>query len=455
MFVSVAVENILADIREAGGKPFLVGGFVRDHVLGVPSKDIDIEVYALAPNSLLGVLEKHGQVKFVGESFGVFLLTLPNGDKIDVSSPRKDNKRGEGHRGFDVDVDPFLPLEEAVARRDFTMNAMLLDPATGAILDPLGGQEDLSRRLLRACGPTFEEDPLRVLRGMQFAARFGLTAAPNSLIFSRRIRDTFFTLSEERIWGEWEKFFKGNYPIKGLEFLRDSGWITLYPELNRLIGTEQEPAHHPEGDVYVHTGLVMTAMAQIAKRDSLSGTERTIAMAAALLHDIGKPLVTERVEGKIQAHGHDKAGVAPALRVLSNMNAPEKVIQPVLKLVEEHMAHIHTEPTPRVVRRLANRLHPHATIVQWERLVEADHSGRHPLPKGRPAREWLTVAESVHVTTEQPKPIIGGAMLIARGMKPGPHFRPILDAAFSAQLDGEVTADNAAEWLETYLKEQS
>jgi tRNA nucleotidyltransferase (CCA-adding enzyme) len=172
--LSPAINQVLNGLVNAGGSPFLVGGFVRDTVMGKPSKDFDIEVYNLAPNAFLEEIQKHGEVKLVGESFGVFKLTLRDGSDLDLSLPRKENKRGAGHRGFDVDVDPAMPIEVAASRRDFTMNAMVMNPFTGHIIDPFNGRQDIRNGLLRATSAAFAEDPLRVLRGMQFAARFNM-----------------------------------------------------------------------------------------------------------------------------------------------------------------------------------------------------------------------------------------------------------------------------------------
>jgi tRNA nucleotidyltransferase (CCA-adding enzyme) len=471
--LSPAINQVLNGLVNAGGAPFLVGGFVRDTVMGKPSKDFDIEVYNLAPNAFLEEIQKHGKVKLVGESFGVFKLTLRDGSDLDLSLPRTENRRNtaqliasladengivdlkvNAHTDFDVDVDPFMPIEVAASRRDFTMNAMVMNPFTGHIIDPFNGRQDIRNGLLRATSAAFAEDPLRVLRGMQFAARFNMQVEFFTMQMAKKLMGEFQTIATERIWGEWEKFFqKGTHPHMGLKFLRDTGWLGFFPEVENLIGTVQEPDWHPEGDVWTHTSFVMRQMALIIERDGLKGDDSTIAMAGALCHDMGKPLTTTNINGQIRSPGHDKEGLVPTRDFMTAIGAPEKITLPVMKLVEEHMSHIGLHPTARIVRRLAQRLHPHTTITMWERIVEADASGRPPLPKSRPAEAWLALAKEVQSNEGLPKPLVGGAMLIARNFKPGPAFKPILDAAFSAQLDGFVTPDNAEEWLDTFLLE--
>lgn len=454
--LSPHVRAVLNALVANDAVPFLVGGFVRDTVLGLKPKDFDIEVFNIAPHRFVTTIEQFGQVKLVGESFGVFKLRLPDGSELDLSLPRKDNKRGAGHRGFDVEVDPFMPIEQAVMRRDFTMNAMLMNPFTGHIIDPANGRQDIRDGLLRATSPAFAEDPLRVLRGMQFAARFGMRCEFRTMRMAEKLKDEFHTIATERVWGEWEKFFRqGKHPELGLKFLRDTRWLEFFPEVENLIGTIQDPDWHPEGDVWTHTGMVMAEMVRIADRDNLEGDERTIAMAAALVHDFGKPLVTEFSNGHVRSPGHDREGVKVAGDFFKRIGAPEKIALPAIVLTDEHMAHIGVTPNPRIVRRLANRLAPHSNVVMWERVVEADASGRRPLPPARPAEAWVEIAKDVQADKGTPKPIIGGAMLIARGFKPGPKFRPILDAAFNAQLDGDVDEDNAERWLDIFLLENN
>jgi hypothetical protein len=240
------MKNILEAIVNAGGEPLKVGGCVRDRLLGIQSKDVDIEVYRLCTSDLVSVLEAFGKVNVVGESFGVIKLTTGE-DDYDFSLPRKDNKVAPGHKGFEVEVNHELSPAEAAIRRDFTINA-IGERLNGELVDPFGGESDLRNRILRATSEHFSEDPLRVLRGFQFASRFQLVAELRTLEMYKELLNEANSLAVERVWGEWEKWAnKGVVPSLGLRFLVDSGWIEQHPELVNLIGVPQDPAHHPEG----------------------------------------------------------------------------------------------------------------------------------------------------------------------------------------------------------------
>lgn len=455
--VSDEVMSVLRTLKRHGGTPLIVGGSVRDAIAGKPVKDVDIENYGLDSDKLIAALSEHGKVDAVGQSFGVYKLRLRNGEDLDVSVPRRENKTGAGYRGFDVAPDPHMTPEEASHRRDFTMNAMAYDPFTGEVLDFHGGAAHLEQGTLRHVGPAFAEDPLRVLRAMQFAGRFGMQLDAETAELARSLKDEYPHIAKERIWVEWEKLLtKASRPALGLEVLRQSGWDEFYPELQALQGVPQEPDWHPEGDAWVHTLHVADEAARIAERDGLKGDQRAILVLAAICHDFGKavPGIT-KVEVKngtdrITSHGHDDAGVAPAESFLKRIGCPLSLRQPILTLVKEHMAHTGVEATPRNVRRLASRLDP-LTVQEWERIVEADHSGRPPLPRHRPAEHWVGIADSLGAAKGKEKPLVGGAMLINRGHKPGPEFKGILNAAYEAQLEGDLTEANKDQWLDDHL----
>ena len=231
--------------KDAGGRAFVVGGAVRDMMGGVPPKDIDIEVFGIEPDRLQELLESRYALDLVGKSFGVIKLHHLD---IDVAIPRRESKRGLGHRAFTIEGDPGLSVRDAASRRDFTVNAVYFDPLTGEYEDPWNGREDFGTRVLRHGSEKFCEDPLRVLRGMQFVARFDLDPAPETVEVCRRM--TPEGLAPERLFEEWSKLLvKGVKIGKGLNFLRDTGWVKYYPELHRLIGCRQAPEWHPEGDV--------------------------------------------------------------------------------------------------------------------------------------------------------------------------------------------------------------
>ena len=248
------ILNLANAIREAGGRAMLVGGCVRDELMGIAPKDWDLEVYGIEPDKLRELLDEFGDVKVVGEAFAVYKL----GNDLDVSLPRRERKTGRGHRGFVVEGDPDMSFEEACSRRDFTVNAILKDPLTGEIVDPFDGRGDIGRKTLRhVSDTTFPEDSLRVLRAAQFAARLEFDIAPETAELCRSIDVT--DLPRERVWGEVEKILlKAQRPSIGLRLLYDLNVVVqLFPELQTLVGVPQEPDWHPEGDVDVHTLMVV------------------------------------------------------------------------------------------------------------------------------------------------------------------------------------------------------
>ena len=232
--------------HDRGGHAVIIGGSTRDLLLGAPVSDVDIEVSGIDADRMPDLLEGFEAFE-VGVSFGVWKLA---GIDIDVSVPRTEAKTGEGHRGFHTVADPTLDFATAAARRDFTINTIGFDPLDGELLDPHGGLIDLEAKVLRAVrAETFVEDQLRVLRGMQFIARFDLRADPALIALCSTL--TIDHLPAERIFGEWRKLILAGHRISaGLEFLRATGWLAHFPELAATVGVEQDPQWHPEGDVW-------------------------------------------------------------------------------------------------------------------------------------------------------------------------------------------------------------
>ena len=453
------VRRIFALLSEAGAtRTLLVGGCVRDALLGVASKDIDIEVYGINYDQIADALAPHFRVDRVGKSFGV----LKAGRDIDIALPRTESKAGNGHTGFDVVSDPGLDPKAAFARRDFTINAIGLD-SEGRLVDYYGGQADLERKILRATSPAFKDDPLRVLRGMQFASRFGMTIDEQTARFCRELIPEFKTLSAERIYDEWLKWaLKGDFPSMGLDLLDAGGWTDVFSELSPLKTCRQNPAWHPEGDVWAHTKLVVNEAKKIILEarqmdEPFSLEEETALMFAALCHDFGKPATTARdSSGVLRSHGHAETGVPLAETFLLRMKAPNRVIETVRPLVAEHMAILNTrklgEPSPRTVRRLAVRLAP-ANIRLWSALCQADALGCFPAATAKrtirfQADVWLRAAEEARVKNTRPTPLLQGRDLIPLGVSPGPELGRILAAAYEAQLDGVFdTAESGVQWF--------
>jgi tRNA nucleotidyltransferase (CCA-adding enzyme) len=322
-------------VRDAGGRGLIVGGWVRDRLMGHPSKDLDLEVFGVDADRLKEILRAFGSVNAVGESFTVYKVA-----GLDVSLPRRESKTGRGHRGFTVSGEPGLPLREAARRRDFTINAISWDPLTEAYEDPFDGRGDLDRRLLRAVDPsTFGDDSLRVLRAVQFAARFEFAVDPQTAALCRAI--PLDDLPAERLWGEIEKLLlRARRPSIGFALALEMGAIErLFPELDALVGCPQEPEWHPEGDVWIHTLLVID---EARKRiDDLGYPQQVAVMLGAVCHDLGKPGTTAFINGRIRSLDHEEAGVPPANALLDRLNVHSlqgyDVRREVLGMVANHL----------------------------------------------------------------------------------------------------------------------
>ena len=455
------LRAILEALRRAG-RPRLVGGCVRDWLLGLETKDYDVEVAGLDFDTLHRILAPFGATDVVGRSFGVIKLNL--GERtLDFSLPRRESKTGAGHRGFAVAPDPTLSDAEAAARRDFTVNAIGYDPFANQLIDPLGGQADLAARRLKHAGPGFADDPLRVLRAVQLAARFDLQLAPETAALARAISATFVELPVERIWSEWEKWATRSLrPSRGLEVLEQTGWLRHFPEIAALRGTPQEPEWHPEGDVFTHTQHCLDALTALPEWQSAGAARRRLLMFGVLAHDFGKPSTTAHAErrGVLRwiSPGHESAGGPLAESFLRRIGAPLDLTPPVVALVVSHLVHHHgtgADYSDSQVRRLARRLDP-ATIDDLTVVMTADSLGRPPLQSPETLERISRLksrAAALELEKSAPRPLIQGRDLIALGFKPGPTFRPILDRAFEAQLDGEFTdAAGAQVWLERQIE---
>ncbi len=433
--ITSAVTRIAQLLTARGGRPLLVGGCVRDGLLGIESKDFDIEVYGLSIDDIRDTLAHEFDLDFVGMAFGVLIVHHYN---IDISLPRVENKTNSGHKGFDVSFVPNLSYADAASRRDFTINAIMRDPLTGELIDPWHGQDDLRKGIIRHVSSHFAEDPLRVLRAMQFAARFEFEVAPETIrICSTLSQDE---LPRERLATEWEKLLlKGRTPSRGLRFLQDCTWIRYYPELLPLIGCKQDLIWHPEGDVWEHTLRVLDAAATLRRHDEL---DNLLLMLAALCHDFGKPAVSEvDHRGRIISHGHEAAGLAPTQSFIARIwNRLE--LNAVIPLVNNHMRPLMfvTNNVPdRTYRRLAlevKSLELLADLTEAD-ILGASFPGEERERRLKPIAEFRERARSLNVSAAAPKPIVLGRHLLERGFKPGPQLKPILNQCFDAQLNGE------------------
>ncbi len=434
-------------VKGAGGRAIAVGGWVRDQFLALESKDIDIEVFGLAPSRLEKLLRSTFRVSAVGRAFGVLKVWTPGlDDAIDVSVPRREHKTGSGHKGFEIDADPMMSFKEASRRRDLTINAMGIDLVTRELLDPSGGYKDLQSRLLRAVDPTtFVEDPLRVLRVAQFAARLLFRPVPELVELCRGL--DLLELPRERLYEELRKLLiKGKKPAVGFQFLRRAGQLRIFPELELLADLPQDPKWHPEGCVFTHTMLSINA----AAADRIGHDEEDFIVALAVLcHDFGKPSTTKFEDGHWRAIGHCQAGEEPTRSFLARVANQPRLVNAVVPLVVEHLAPaqlFEAQAGAPAIRRLARRVNIHRLV----RVARADHLGRATKESMRrkfPAGDWLLArARDLEVQHHAPPPILLGRHLIQQGLKPGPHLGELLRRAYEAQTDGQVT--NVEEGLE-------
>ncbi len=445
-----AVEKVARLVKEAGGRAYVVGGAVRDALTGTQCHDLDVEVFGLSPEKLAAALEKEFKLNLVGSSFGVMKLS---GVDVDVAIPRRENKTGSGHRGFLMEFDPSLTLSEAAARRDFTVNAIMYDLDDRRIVDPHNGQRDLRDGILRPVSSHFSEDPLRVLRAMQFLARLKFTPAPELVEVCRRM--TPENLPVERIGEEWKKLLlKGLEPSRGLDFLRTCGWIDFYPELKYLIGCQQYPKWHPEGDVWQHTLLCLDAAAKM--RDTADGRDDLIFMLSVLCHDFGKPSTTVfEPDGRITSKGHEESGAEPAERFLARLFRDASIAPDVLPIVENHLkpySYFYNHAGDRAFRHLAVRVRRCDLLAK---VALADSSGRPPLPPDREPVEWfMKKIRDLELAAGAPKPLIMGRHVLELGVAPGPAVGRLTAACYQAQLDGKFsTLPDALTALRTLIND--
>ena len=442
-----AVRRIAEAAAAGGGRALVVGGWVRDQLRGRPSKDIDIEVFGIPQEQLLELLSPIGRVEPVGQSFPVYKVVPTGGSAgaIDVALPRRESKRGRGHKGFEVHGDPSMSLVEAARRRDFTINAISWDPLTGSYEDPFDGRGDLDRRLLRAVDSrTFSDDSLRALRAVQFAARFEFALEEQTAALCRAL--PLDDLPAERIWSEIEKLLlQAPRPSLGLQLALDLGIIRqVMPELLPTVGCEQEPEWHPEGDVWTHTLMVVDKAREL--NGDLDRPRLVTVMLGALCHDLGKPPTTRVIDGRIRSLGHEEAGVEPATALLDRLNVNSMdgvdVRGQVLGMVAHHLkpGAWHKSPTgvgDGAFRRLAAKV----DMELLARVARADCRGRGG-GFDCSAMDWfLERARRLGVEHEAPAPLLKGRHLLALGVAPGPRMGEILKAVYEQQLDGTVTTE--------------
>lgn len=446
--VNTSVERareIAGAIRQNGGRALVVGGWVRDLLRGHPSKDLDLEVFGVSQERLPDLLARFGRVETVGQSFPVYKVMVTGSDgtaEIDVALPRRESKKGRGHKGFEVYGDPGMSIEEAARRRDFTINAISWDPLINEYLDPFDGRTDLDRGVLRAVDlSTFGDDSLRVLRAVQFAARFEFRLEERTAALCRSI--SLDDLPSERVWGELEKLLiQAARPSIGFALALDLGVVDrLLPELKPLVGCEQEPEWHPEGDVWTHNLMVIDRAR--ALNGDLDRPRLITVMLGALCHDLGKPATTALIDGKIRSPNHEEAGVGPTVQVLDRLNVHTiegfDVRAHVIGIVAHHlkpgMFYKAENVSDGAFRRLAQKV----DLELLARVARADCLGRTGTFDCS-AMDWFVErARALGVEHRPPKPLLMGRHLLEMGLTPGPPVGEILKQVYEKQLDGDIT----------------
>ena len=416
-------------VSERGGRTFYVGGFVRDKILGIENKDMDIEVHGVKPEVLCEILSEVGEPMSYGSSFGVYSL---KGYDIDIAMPRKEHATGKGHRDFEVFVDPFIGTAEAARRRDFTMNAVMEDVLTGELVDPFGGKQDLENGIIRHIdSDTFVEDPLRVLRGAQFASRFGFNIADDTSDLFRSM--DLSALSMERVEDELKKaLLKGKKPSVFFEVLRSADGLDVwFPEVKALIGIEQDPKFHPEGDVWTHTMEVLDRAARYRYK-----TKNPYAfMLLALTHDFGKAVTTEVVNGRIHAYDHETEGLPAIETFLRRITNESEVISYVLNMVPLHMKPnvvAASKSAVKVTNRMFDRAAAPEDLIYFAMSDKPVMSGDNPFT-GDP--EFLFERYELYEEMMS-RPYVTGNDLIEKGLEPGEYFSDVLAYAHKLRLAG-------------------
>lgn len=420
---------IAGRVKELGGRTYYVGGCVRDSLMGVGAKDIDIEIHGISYDNLLSILEEMGKVRVTGASFGVFGL---KGSDLDIAMPRKEEATGRGHKDFAVYTDPFIGEEKAALRRDFTLNALMQDVLTEEILDFYGGRSDLEKGIIRHVNSeSFVEDPLRVLRAAQFAARFNFSVAEETVKLCSGMDLT--ALSRERIMTELEKaLLKAEKPSVFFKTLAEMGQLSYwFPEVEALRGIPQNPRFHPEGDVWNHTMDTLDDAAGLRKE----AKKPLYFMLSALCHDFGKTVTTEEIDGQIHAYRHETEGEEIVRGFLTRITSETDLIRYVLNMVLMHM-----RPNMLAASGSSKKSYMHMFDKSVEPsdlllLAKADYMGSTP-PEDYSLTEEL-LRNKLEVFKElMSRPYVKGADLVEAGIKPGPEFREALDYAHKLRLAG-------------------
>ncbi len=434
-----AATDLANQLISAGHEAFFAGGCVRDRLLGLSPKDYDIGTSAV-PSEVLRIFPGANEV---GAHFGV-IIAKNHGHHIEIATFRTDGSYLDGRRPESVS---FSTAEEDAQRRDFTINGLFEVPATGEVIDHVGGLADIRDGVIRAIGDPgarFREDGLRLLRAVRFASKLGFAIEAQTDAAIKECAPLLDRISPERIRDEFSKIITSPRRRLGLEHLVDTGLIDHFmPEILDLIGCDQPPEYHPEGDVYIHTRIML---------DMLEPDAPLELCLAVLLHDIGKPACRKVVPetGRIRFDGHDGVGADMTETILRRLRYPNDLIAAVVPMVARHMQFMHVQQmrTARLKRFMAEPTFQHE--MELHRVDCGSSNGLTDNYDYVLAKAEVFAAEPLI-----PPPLVTGRDLIDRGLNPGPSFRNILEAIQTEQLEGRILARDAAlEYLETLLAQE-
>jgi tRNA nucleotidyltransferase (CCA-adding enzyme) len=439
MFPKAIIERII----EAGGRPFAVGGYPRDIIASRISgskahpKDIDIEVYGIGAKAIMDAVRPVvAEAKIVGAQFPIIWIRTRNGEQYEIAIPRGGA----------------TTIAEGARYRDFTMNGAAIG-VDGQIIDTVGAEEDIRNGTIRIIDRRyFAEgeygDVGRVMRGMQFAARKGMSVDRESAKYMRSIRGRYGEIAIERIWGEWKKWAKAEFPSYGIEYMYSTGWIYIYPAIAKMIGVPQDAQWHPEGSAYQHMKCSVDAAAAYARREGFNETETITIVFAAMCHDFGKPQTTVRSEtsGRWISPGHAEAGVEIAREFMVSIGAPAEITDAVCEITAYHMSYLGS-PTPLSRRSRSRRIAAKmkaASVKMIRAIMEIDHSARPWTGEWVMSEEAQAFAEAMVEAKAAIVPFVQGRDMIAMGMQPGPEMGRVIRAVAEAQVEGTVASREAA-----------
>ena len=433
------IEKQIAQlVKEKGGRTFYVGGYVRDKLLNIENKDVDIEIHGINEEQLQDILKQVGDPISYGKSFGVYSL---KGHNIDIALPRSEKAIGKGHKDFKIDVDPFIGCKRAARRRDITINALMQDVLTDEILDYYNGLNDIKNKIIKQVDSnTFIEDPLRVLRVAQFASRFNFTVAQETIELCKTIDLTYLT--KERVEEELKKcLLKGKKPSIFFDTLNKMNQLDYwFKEIKELIGLKQDPIYHPEGDVYIHTMQVIDRA--VKYRDKCKSYEF---MLLCLTHDFGKIICSENINGRIHAYEHEIKGVPIVEELIKRITNRKEVITYLKNMVPLHMLPNKCASDNSRIKK-TNKMFYYS--IEPKDLIYFSYCDRGNEDNSKYLNERYEEYKSMML-----KPYVTGSDLIKAGIKQDKNFHELIEYATKLRL-AQVDKDDALKQVVAYYNKE-